>query len=142
MASKEGSAWWGQALDMDSVYRSDHMLDPSERRRTERLELLDEVEEFRLLLRHYVLALGVSRPSAATPDAASASPSAAGGGGDASGSGIRDLSVASGLAGVGGSEGRRSGAIIALDALRLINGGELGILHNGEAGTTAAAGRR
>lgn len=53
---------WARAecCDMNTVYRG--VLDPHSRRAAERLELLDEVEEWHLMLAHYVLALGVSEP--------------------------------------------------------------------------------
>lgn len=64
------SAGWGraEAVDMDNAYRT--LLDTADRRRIERLEFLDELEEFRLLLQHYVLALGVNERFAAAAAAA------------------------------------------------------------------------
>jgi tRNA wybutosine-synthesizing protein 4 len=48
------------AWDMLAVY--DLFLDPAERRRVEDLELLDELEEWRLLMGHYCLALAANGP--------------------------------------------------------------------------------
>ena len=51
---------WGraEAADMRSVYR--RLLEPRARAQAERAEMLDEVEEWHLMLAHYALALGVN----------------------------------------------------------------------------------
>lgn len=51
---------WARAecCDMNAVYR--HLLDPHSRRAAEQLEMLDELEEWTLMLAHYALALGVN----------------------------------------------------------------------------------
>ena len=53
---------WSRAecCDMNAVYTT--FLEPSSRRAAERLELLDEVEEWHLMLGHYALAVGVNDP--------------------------------------------------------------------------------
>ena len=49
-----------RALDMLAVYGG--FLDAGERRRIERLELFDELEEWRLIQRHYCIAVGTKGP--------------------------------------------------------------------------------
>ena len=51
---------WARAecADMNDVYT--RVLEPASRRAAERLELLDEVEEWHLILGHYALAVGVN----------------------------------------------------------------------------------
>ncbi len=50
------------AADMNAVYV--HLLEPRARAAAEQREMLDELEEWRLMLAHYVLALGVNDPQA------------------------------------------------------------------------------
>jgi tRNA wybutosine-synthesizing protein 4 len=70
-AARLRSAGWARAAaaDMDEVYR--RFLEPGPRAAAERREMLDEIEEWTLIQRHYALALGVNdaavRPSAHTP---------------------------------------------------------------------------
>lgn len=46
-----------QAADMNSMYAS---VDPTERARIERLEILDELEEWQLIMGHYCIAYGIN----------------------------------------------------------------------------------
>ena len=59
-AARLRAAGWARAAaaDMDQVYR--RFLDPAPRAAAERREMLDEVEEWTLIQRHYALALGVN----------------------------------------------------------------------------------
>ena len=59
-AARLRSAGWGRAAaaDMDEVYRL--FLEPGPRAAAERREMLDEVEEWTLIQRHYALALGIN----------------------------------------------------------------------------------
>ena len=59
-AARLRGAGWARAAaaDMDDVYR--RFLDPEPRAAAERREMLDEIEEWTLIQRHYALALGVN----------------------------------------------------------------------------------
>ena len=69
---------WGGCVvgkDMDVVYRK--VLDGEERRRTERLEMFDEFEEWHLLMQHYCLVYAATASVDDTGQVAAAAPVAA-----------------------------------------------------------------
>lgn len=59
---KAGFATGQGARDVEQIYYGDEWVSPAERDRVERLEWLDEVEEWKLLARHYCVAWGWRDP--------------------------------------------------------------------------------
>lgn len=64
-AARLVAAGWERASGADMAAVSARLLDPSALRNAERVEMLDEIEEWTLFQRHYALALGVSEGGAA-----------------------------------------------------------------------------